>query len=128
MHSTEVGRWLASQPPVGSRSSYARLFYEKGVRALPQLTKRFRNEMDLLDFGVRKKKAAVGMMQAIRELDPGRYDELNDAATAGKEDMPKLDWSRFPSLDVAKLKGKHNKRKGMQKLQPRKMMGSKQEL
>ena len=70
--------------------------------------------MDLLDFGVRKKKAAISIMAQIKLRDSEYYEDLetqqaeqlpNTAADKGGElPMPVIDHSKFPSLDTSQVK------------------------
>jgi ankyrin repeat protein len=76
-----------------SWNSYQRLFYDKGFSDLADL-KNIRNEMDLLDLGVRKRTQAFKLMKIIRETDPDYWDKLE-----AEGDVPEVDITKFPRME-----------------------------
>lgn len=75
-----------------SWSSYQRLFYDKGYIQVEDL-KKIRNEMDLLDLGVRKRSQAFKLMKVIRETDEEHWEQLENDG-----DVPELDITKFPRM------------------------------
>ena len=76
-----------------SWTSYQRLFYDKGFIQIEDL-KKIRNEMDLLDLGVRKRSQAFKLMKIIRDTDSDYWETLE---TEG--DVPEMDITKFPRMD-----------------------------
>eukprot|EP01044_Picomonas_judraskeda_P020921 COSAG03_NODE_4785_length_1434_cov_2.250936_2_plen_146_part_00 len=75
--------------------SYQRLFYDRGFLNLADL-KKIRNEMDLLDMGVRKRTQAFKLMKVIRETDPEHWENLE-----AEGDVPELDLTKFPRMELS---------------------------
>ena len=103
LQETEVGQWLVQHLRKRSKKPqlvaddyaplFARMFFENGITELEHI-KRIRNEMDLLQLGVRHRAAAQDMMDAIRSAFPDYYASLEDDAS-----IPAVDFDLFPKLN-----------------------------